>query len=70
MPPSGLSLKRLPSISASQLRSTAKDAGSPVQAMMELGHELGPIFRVKAVVEPTVVVWGHDLVREVCDDAT
>ena len=69
MPPSGLSLKRLPSISAGQLRSTAQDAGSPIQAMMELGRELGPIFRVKSLVEPTVVVWGHELVSEVCDDA-
>ncbi|MCA9777574.1 MAG: cytochrome P450, partial [Candidatus Eremiobacteraeota bacterium] len=69
MAPSALTLKKLPSTSDAQLRSSAKEAGSPIQAMMEVGHELGPIFRVKALVEPTVVVWGHDLVREVCDDA-
>jgi cytochrome P450/NADPH-cytochrome P450 reductase len=62
-------LSQLPSTSKSKLRSTGKVAGSPIEALMKVGRELGPVFRVKALIEPTVVVWGHDLVHEVCDDS-
>ena len=46
------------------------DSAHPVEGLMDLGREYGPIYRldVPGSARGRVIVWGHDLVREICDD--
>ncbi|MEM8538219.1 MAG: cytochrome P450, partial [Pseudomonadota bacterium] len=45
------------------------DAGAPLQSLMQMTRELGPIMRMDMMGTPIVVVSGHDLVTELCDEA-
>ncbi|MEM8751266.1 MAG: cytochrome P450, partial [Pseudomonadota bacterium] len=44
------------------------DKDQPLQSLMQLTNELGPIFRMDMMGTPLVVVSGHDLVAELCDE--
>ncbi len=44
------------------------DKDQPLQSLMELTRELGPIIRMDMMGTPLVVVSGHDLVDELCDE--
>ena len=44
------------------------DSSAPVQNMMRLAKELGPIFWLDMMGNPFVVVSGHDLVDELSDE--
>ena len=44
------------------------DVDAPVQHLMRLAKELGPIFWLDMMGTPLVVVSGHDLVDELCDE--
>ncbi|MGQ0503880.1 MAG: cytochrome P450, partial [Myxococcaceae bacterium] len=44
------------------------DAGAPVQSLMRLGRELGPIYRLKVLERSLVIVSSSDLVAELCDE--
>ncbi|SFM26184.1 cytochrome P450 / NADPH-cytochrome P450 reductase [Gracilibacillus orientalis] len=41
----------------------------PVLSFMELAEEHGPIFRLQTPGNTTIIVSGHDLVEEVCDQS-
>ncbi len=43
------------------------DTVAPVQNLMGLARELGPIFRLDMMGKPFTVVWGHELVDELSD---
>ena len=43
-------------------------ADSPIQDMMQLSRELGPIFWLDMMGKPMVIVSGYDLVDELCDE--
>ncbi|MFN0124318.1 MAG: bifunctional cytochrome P450/NADPH--P450 reductase [Blastocatellia bacterium] len=43
-------------------------AGAPVQDMVRLARELGPIYRMEIRGRVFIVVSGHDLVDELCDE--
>ena len=45
------------------------DKDQPLQSLMELTRELGPIMRMDMMGTPLVVVSGHELVAELCDEA-
>ncbi|NNE51280.1 MAG: cytochrome P450 [Sulfitobacter sp.] len=45
------------------------DKDQPLQSLMELTRELGPIIRMDMMGTPLVVVSGHDLVDELCDES-
>ena len=45
------------------------DKDQPLQSLMQLSNELGPIFRMDMMGTPLVVVSGHDLVEELCDES-
>ena len=44
------------------------DKDRPLQSLMDLTRELGPIFRMDMMGKPMVVVSGVDLVDELCDE--
>ena len=44
------------------------DKDQPLQSLMDLSRELGPIMRMDMMGTPLVVVSGHDLVDELCDE--
>ena len=44
------------------------DKDQPLQSLMQLTKDLGPIFRMDMMGTPLVVVSGHDLVEELCDE--
>jgi cytochrome P450 len=44
------------------------DKDQPLQSLMDLTRELGPIIRMDMMGTPLVVVSGHDLVAELCDE--
>ncbi|MEM9851849.1 MAG: cytochrome P450, partial [Pseudomonadota bacterium] len=44
------------------------DKDAPLQDMMRLTRELGPIFRMDMMGTPILIVSGHDLVDELCDE--
>ncbi|QUH02694.1 cytochrome P450 [Saccharopolyspora erythraea] len=46
------------------------DSEHPVESLVELGRELGPIFRLDIPGSPggRVFAWGQDLVADLCDD--
>lgn len=41
----------------------------PLQSLMELTRDLGPIFRMDMMGTPLVVASGHELVAELCDES-
>lgn len=45
------------------------DKDQPLQSLMELTRELGPIMRMDMMGTPLVVVSGHELVDELCDES-
>jgi cytochrome P450/NADPH-cytochrome P450 reductase len=45
------------------------DKDQPLQSLMQLSRDLGPIIRMDMMGTPLVVVSGHDLVEELCDEA-
>ncbi|MEM7060531.1 MAG: cytochrome P450 [Pseudomonadota bacterium] len=44
------------------------DSTAPLQSLMEMTRELGPIMRMDMMGTPIVVASGHDLVHELCDE--
>jgi cytochrome P450/NADPH-cytochrome P450 reductase len=47
----------------------AVDATTPLQSLMGLARDLGPIFWLDMMGTPIVFAWGADIVRELCDEA-
>jgi cytochrome P450/NADPH-cytochrome P450 reductase len=47
----------------------AIDLAQPIESLMSLAHEYGPIFKLTSPAGISVVVSGVDLVSEICDDA-
>lgn len=45
------------------------DSDAPLQSLMKLTRELGPIFRLDMMGTPLVVVSGASLVEEICDES-
>ncbi|WP_370399142.1 bifunctional cytochrome P450/NADPH--P450 reductase [Sulfitobacter sp. JB4-11] len=45
------------------------DKDQPLQSLMQLTRELGPIFRMDMMGTPLIVASGHELVEELCDEA-
>jgi cytochrome P450/NADPH-cytochrome P450 reductase len=45
------------------------DSAGPVQGLVAIAHEYGPIFRLAIRGTYLVVVSGHELVNEVCDES-
>ncbi|RIW32034.1 cytochrome P450 [Bacillus salacetis] len=45
------------------------DKDKPVLSMMDIAKEQGPIFSLQLPVNRTIVVSGHELVKEVCDQS-
>ncbi|MDJ0614723.1 MAG: cytochrome P450 [Rhizobiaceae bacterium] len=45
------------------------DKDNPLQSLMDLTRELGPIFRMDMMGKPMVIVSGADLVDELCDES-
>ncbi len=45
------------------------DANAPLQGMMEMARNLGPIFRLDMMGTPLVVASGADIVEELCDES-
>ncbi|TLS38663.1 bifunctional cytochrome P450/NADPH--P450 reductase [Pseudalkalibacillus caeni] len=45
------------------------DKDKPILSLMDIAEEQGPIFRIQMPVNSTIVVSGHELVREVCDQS-
>ena len=45
------------------------DSTAPVQHLVRLTRELGPIFWLDMMGAPLVIVSGHDLVEELSDEA-
>ncbi|EFL88452.1 bifunctional cytochrome P450/NADPH--P450 reductase [Ahrensia sp. R2A130] len=45
------------------------DANQPLQGLMEMTRELGPIFRMDMMGTPMVIASGYDIVNELCDEA-
>ena len=44
------------------------DKNQPLQSLMQLTRDLGPIFRMDMMGTPLVVASGYDLVEELCDE--
>jgi cytochrome P450/NADPH-cytochrome P450 reductase len=46
------------------------DSAHPIESLMDLGREHGPIYRldIPGSSGSRVIVWGHDLVQDLCDD--
>lgn len=44
------------------------DKDQPLQSLMQMTRELGPIMRMDMMGTPLVVASGHDLVEELCDE--
>ena len=44
------------------------DANNPLQGLMEMTHDLGPIFRLDMMGTPIVIASGADIVEELCDE--
>ncbi|MGI9351330.1 MAG: bifunctional cytochrome P450/NADPH--P450 reductase [Rhizobiaceae bacterium] len=44
------------------------DKDRPLQSLMDLTRDLGPIFRMDMMGKPMVIVSGPDLVEELCDE--
>jgi cytochrome P450 / NADPH-cytochrome P450 reductase len=47
----------------------AIDLANPIESLMSLAREYGPIFNLTSPAGISVVVSGVDLVSEICDDA-
>ncbi|MEM9332053.1 MAG: cytochrome P450 [Pseudomonadota bacterium] len=45
------------------------DKDRPLQSLMDLTRELGPIFRMDMMGKPMVIVSGAELVEELCDES-
>ena len=45
------------------------DKDHPLQSMMQLTRDLGPIFRMDMMGTPIVIASGHELVEELCDES-
>ncbi len=45
------------------------DKDQPLQSMMQLTRDLGPIFRMDMIGTPIVIASGHELVDELCDES-
>jgi cytochrome P450/NADPH-cytochrome P450 reductase len=45
------------------------DARHPIESVMTMGRQHGPIFRLVVPGQDVVVIWGADLVEEICDDS-
>ncbi len=44
------------------------DAKHPIRDIMAIAKRLGPIFQLNMMGKPFTIVWGHDLVEELCDE--
>ncbi|MEM7441208.1 MAG: cytochrome P450, partial [Pseudomonadota bacterium] len=44
------------------------DAGAPLQSLMQLSRDLGPIIRLDMMGTPLLIVSGQELVNELCDE--
>jgi cytochrome P450/NADPH-cytochrome P450 reductase len=44
------------------------DKDAPLQSLMQLTRDLGPIFRMDMMGTPMVIASGHDIVEELCDE--
>ncbi|MCH2163880.1 MAG: cytochrome P450 [Marinovum sp.] len=44
------------------------NSAAPLQSLMDLSRDLGPIMRMDMMGKPMVIVSGHDLVDELCDE--
>ena len=44
------------------------DKDQPLQSLMQLTRDLGPIFRMDMMGTPLVIASGHELVEELCDE--
>jgi cytochrome P450/NADPH-cytochrome P450 reductase len=40
----------------------------PIQTMLELSKDFGPLFELKLFNKKLVVVTGHELFKEICDE--
>lgn len=45
------------------------DIGTPIQSMMQLAQELGPVYRLEFPSQTVLVLGEHALVDEVCDES-
>lgn len=45
------------------------DKDAPLQGLMQLSRDLGPIYRMDMMGTPLVMVSGHELVAELCDES-
>ncbi|MEP5730562.1 MAG: cytochrome P450 [Sulfitobacter sp.] len=45
------------------------DKDAPLQSLMEMTRELGPIIRMDMMGKPMVIASGHELVKELCDES-
>lgn len=44
------------------------DTGAPLQSLMEIGRDLGPIFKLDMMGKPLIMAWGHEIVDELCNE--
>jgi len=68
--PGDSSLRQIPSPAGRLLVGNAftVDAETPLQSLMKIAGELGPIFQLDLMGKPIVVVSGASLVEELCDE--
>ena len=45
------------------------DRDKPILSFIKLAEEYGPIFRLQTSGDPAIIVSGHELVAEVCDQS-
>ena len=45
------------------------EKGSPVQSLIKIAGDYGPIFRLELPTGSRLFVWGHDLVADACDES-
>ncbi|MEM7268226.1 MAG: cytochrome P450 [Pseudomonadota bacterium] len=44
------------------------DSSKPLQDLMNISREQGPIFKLDMMGKPLIMAWGHDIVDELCDE--
>lgn len=44
------------------------DSNAPLQDLMRIGREMGPIFQLDMMGKPLIMAWGADIVEELCDE--
>lgn len=45
------------------------DTSKPLQDLMRIAREQGPIFKLDMMGKPLIMAWGADIVEELCDEA-